>query len=111
MPRSCTKRSCQTVISLCSSETVLTSSLVGDCQQAFTLGFRKNLDLEEYKNQAKFFLNAGVDHYLSKVDHNMGITMLNNMLYFSERPDLECRPFLLQVSAEAFLSSWTSTSR
>lgn len=51
---------------------------------------KQGRELEEYKEQARLFLETGVDHYLAKMDSNVGMTMLNNMLYFSERPDLEC---------------------
>ena len=51
---------------------------------------KQGKELEEYKEQARLFLETGVDHYLAKMGSNVGMTMLNNMLYFSERPDLEC---------------------
>lgn len=36
------------------------------------------------------FLNAGVDHYIARVDKNMGPKAIDNMRYFHERWDLEC---------------------
>jgi len=54
------------------------------------LSLRKNLDIEEYKRQADFFLQTGVDHYLVRLDKNFGPKALESMRYFHQRWDLEC---------------------
>jgi hypothetical protein len=60
---------------------------------AFTLSFRRNLELDEYKAQAKYFLDAGVDHYLAKIDKNMGPKFIEYLSHFYKRSDLECTPW------------------
>lgn len=69
---------------------VLPSKIV--LSSAFTLSFRKNLEFQEYKKQAEYFIKAGVDHYLCKLDKNIGPKQIEDMKYFSERPDLEGMP-------------------
>lgn len=54
------------------------------------MSLRKNLDIEEYKRQADFFLQTGVDHYLVRLDKNFGPKALESMRYFHQRWDLEC---------------------
>lgn len=71
------------------SSHVIPSSLSFD-DLAFTLSFRRNLELEEYKAQAKHFLNAGVDHYLAKIDRTMGPKFIEYLGHFYKRGDLEC---------------------
>lgn len=58
---------------------------------AFTLSLRRNYDLEEYKKIVEFFLKAGVDHYVMKIDKNIGPKTLEYIKYFQERHDLDCR--------------------
>lgn len=85
-----------------SSEKDLILYRVEFIHKAFTLNFKQGYELEQYKQQTQMFLEAGVDHYLAKMGSNIGMSMLNNMLYFSERPDLECRLALTQASVEPF---------
>lgn len=55
------------------------------------MSFRRNYDLEGYIEQAKYFLEAGVDHYLVKVDKSMGPKFIEYLSHFHKRKDLECR--------------------
>ena len=57
---------------------------------AFGLPIKKQLDREEYIKMADFFLEIGIDHYIAKIDHNIGPAAINLLQYFADRPDLEC---------------------
>jgi hypothetical protein len=47
--------------------------------------------LDEYIEQAEYFLKCGVNHFMVKVDSQCGPKMIENLKYFWDRKDLECK--------------------
>lgn len=58
---------------------------------AFTINFRRGFQMEEYRRQTGLFLKAGISHYLAKIDRNIGPRLIEDLKYFYERPDVQCR--------------------
>ncbi len=50
----------------------------------------RDTELEEYERRIKYYMEAGVDHYVIKLGQNVGPKTIDTIKRFQERTDIDC---------------------